>query len=59
MGHQRELEKLAQLRAKTDRQLQEMVNQGLERGFTFIGLAGAYYFGGNRALADRFLVKAQ
>jgi hypothetical protein len=48
-------EKLLQLRAKTDRQLLDLMDSKLESGLNFAALAETQYLDGDRACAERSL----
>jgi hypothetical protein len=50
-----ETEKLSQLRAKTDRQLLELLHSKLEAGLNFAALAETQYLDGDRSSAERSL----
>ncbi|HWQ53027.1 MAG TPA: hypothetical protein VN442_05035 [Bryobacteraceae bacterium] len=54
-----EVSKLAELRAKTDRQLFEIVSKALDHGLVSATVADAQYVRGDREQAERLQARAQ
>ncbi len=59
MSNTQELSKLAELRARTDRQLAEIARSTLENGLIFAQAAGAQVAGADRTIGGQFLARAQ
>ncbi len=57
MSNTQEISKLAELRARTDRQLAEIARNTLEKGLVFAQAAGTQ--GAGRGMANQFLAHAQ
>jgi hypothetical protein len=56
---ERHVKKLAQLRARTDRQLVELISAKLDRGFAYARVLAARDSGASRPMSREFLQRAE